>query len=91
MGTFRQRNDCPPVRRRIILLTTKASVPYLDHVFQSNDTLLVGSESAGVPEAVAQSVDARIRIPMRSGLRSLNVALAAAMVLGEALRQTGGQ
>jgi tRNA (cytidine/uridine-2'-O-)-methyltransferase len=77
-------------RRRLVLLTTKGSVPYLDFAFRPDDTLLVGSESAGVPEEVARVVDARIRIQMRPGLRSLNVALAAAMVLGEALRQTGG-
>jgi tRNA (cytidine/uridine-2'-O-)-methyltransferase len=73
---------------RLVLLTTRASVPYLDFAFQPGDTLLLGSESAGVPVEVADAVDARIRIPMKPGLRSLNVALAAAMVLGEALRQT---
>ena len=73
---------------RLVLLTTRASVPYLDFAFQPGDTLLMGSESAGVPDEVADAVDARIRIPMKPGLRSLNVALAAAMVLGEALRQT---
>ena len=73
---------------RLVLLTTRASVPYLDFAFNPGDTLLMGSESAGVPAEVADAVDARIRIPMKPGLRSLNVALAAAMVLGEALRQT---
>jgi tRNA (cytidine/uridine-2'-O-)-methyltransferase len=73
---------------RIVLLTTRASVPYLDFAFRPGDALLMGSESAGVPDSVADAVDARIRIPMKPGLRSLNVALAAAMVLGEALRQT---
>jgi tRNA (cytidine/uridine-2'-O-)-methyltransferase len=73
---------------RLVLLTTRASVPYLDFAFEPGDTLLMGSESAGVPDEVADAVDARIRIPMKPGLRSLNVALAASMVLGEALRQT---
>jgi tRNA (cytidine/uridine-2'-O-)-methyltransferase len=72
---------------RLVLLTTRASVPYLDFVFRPGDTLVMGSESAGVPDEVADAVDARIRIPMKPGLRSLNVALAASMVLGEALRQ----
>jgi tRNA (cytidine/uridine-2'-O-)-methyltransferase len=73
---------------RLVLLTTRGSVPYLDFRFQPGDVLLMGSESSGVPDEVADAVDARIRIPMKPGLRSLNVALAAAMVLGEALRQT---
>jgi tRNA (cytidine/uridine-2'-O-)-methyltransferase len=73
---------------RLVLLTTRGSIPYLDFAFQPGDTLLMGSESAGVPDEVADAADARIRIPMKPGLRSLNVALAAAMVLGEALRQT---
>jgi tRNA (cytidine/uridine-2'-O-)-methyltransferase len=73
---------------RLVLLTTRGSVPYLDFAFNPGDTLLMGSESAGVPDEVANAVDARIRIPMKPGLRSLNVALAASMVLGEALRQT---
>ncbi len=61
-----------------------------DFAFRGDDTILVGRESAGVPDAVHAAADARLRIPMAPGLRSLNVALAAAMVLGEALRQTGG-
>jgi tRNA (cytidine/uridine-2'-O-)-methyltransferase len=73
---------------RLVLLTTRGSIPYLDFAFQPGDTLLMGSESAGVPDEVVNAADARIRIPMKPGLRSLNVALAAAMVLGEALRQT---
>ena len=63
---------------------------YLDMAFAAGDVLLLGRESAGVPEAVHQAADARLRIPMRAGQRSINVALAASMVLGEALRQTGG-
>lgn len=75
---------------RIVLLTTKAAQPYTDFAFKPGDTLLTGRESAGVPEMVHAQVDARLLIPMRPGMRSLNVAQAAAMVLGEALRQTGG-
>jgi tRNA (cytidine/uridine-2'-O-)-methyltransferase len=74
---------------RLLLLTTKAAQPYTSFVFAPGDTLLVGRESAGVPEAVHIRADARLLIPMRAGMRSLNVAQAAAMVLGEALRQTG--
>jgi tRNA (cytidine/uridine-2'-O-)-methyltransferase len=73
---------------RLVLLTTKAPLAYHRFAFRADDTLLLGRESAGVPDAVHPAVDARLRIPMRQGLRSLNVALAAALVLGEALRQT---
>ena len=75
---------------RLVLLTTRAETAYTEFTFLPDDILLLGRESAGVPEAVHQSVDARIKVPMRPGLRSLNVAMAAAMVVGEALRQTGG-
>jgi tRNA (cytidine/uridine-2'-O-)-methyltransferase len=75
---------------RIVLLTTKAAQPYTGFAFQPGDTLLTGRESAGVPQMVHEQADARLLIPMRPGMRSLNVAQAAAMVLGEALRQTGG-
>lgn len=75
---------------RLVLLTTKASDPYIDFAFAPGDTLLLGRESAGVPEHVHAAADARLRIPMQPGLRSLNVAIAGAMVLGEALRQTRG-
>ncbi len=75
---------------RLVLLTTHSTLPYTSFAFRSDDTLLLGRESAGVPDAVHELADARLRIPMRTGLRSLNVAVAAAMVLGEALRQTGG-
>lgn len=74
--------------RRIILLSTKAALPYLDFEFQADDILLAGRESAGVPEHVHEAADARVFIPMRAGLRSLNVINACAMVAGEALRQT---
>jgi tRNA (cytidine/uridine-2'-O-)-methyltransferase len=77
-------------RGRLVLLTTKATTSHCDFSFTSNDTLLLGRESAGVPETVHEFADARISIPMREGLRSLNVAVAAAIVLGEALRQTNG-
>ena len=75
-------------QRRLILLTTKAEDHYTDFAFSADDTLLLGRESAGVPESVQAAADARIKIPMAGGMRSLNVALAAAMVLSEALRQT---
>lgn len=76
--------------RRIVLLTTRAADSYGGHRFLSDDVLLLGRESAGVPEEVHAAADTAIRVPMRPGLRSLNVATAAAMVVGEALRQTGG-
>ena len=75
---------------RLVLLTTQGATPYVDHRFERNDTLLLGRESAGVPTDVHEAADARIRVPMAAGMRSLNVALAAAMVLSEALRQTDG-
>jgi tRNA (cytidine/uridine-2'-O-)-methyltransferase len=73
---------------RLLLLTTKGTHPYFDFSFAPSDTLLVGRESAGVPEEVHRAADERLIIPMAQGLRSINVAQAAAMVLGEALRQT---
>jgi tRNA (cytidine/uridine-2'-O-)-methyltransferase len=73
----------------LVLITTEAKRSYLDYAFGDDHVLLFGSESAGVPEAVHKAADIRLRIPMRAGLRSLNVAMAAAMVAGEALRQTG--
>ena len=75
---------------RLVLLTTAAERSYLDHDFSTRDVILLGRESAGVPEAVHRAADARLKIPIRPGLRSLNIAVAAAMVAGEALRQTGG-
>lgn len=75
---------------RLVLLTTRGETSYTAFVFRPDDTLLAGRESAGVPEHVHEAADARLRVPMQPGLRSLNVAVAAAMVLGEALRQTGG-
>ena len=75
---------------RLVLLTTRGDRAHTDFAYAPDDRLLLGRESVGVPDAVHGAVDARVRIPMRAGMRSLNVALAAAMVLGEALRQTGG-
>ena len=75
---------------RLIVLTSHAPSSHLQFVFDAADTLLLGRESAGVPETVHAAADARIRIPMQPGLRSLNIAVAAALVLGEALRQTNG-
>ena len=74
--------------RRVVLLSTKAAKNYVDFGFEPQDTLLLGRESAGVPESVHGQVSARITIPMAAGARSLNVAMAGAMVLGEALRQS---
>ncbi|MDO8421794.1 MAG: tRNA (cytidine(34)-2'-O)-methyltransferase [Parvibaculum sp.] len=76
--------------RRLILLTTKSDVPYTEFAFSAGDTILLGRESAGAPPEVHAAANARLTIPMRPGLRSMNVALSAAMVLGEALRQTKG-
>jgi tRNA (cytidine/uridine-2'-O-)-methyltransferase len=75
---------------RLVLLTTKGETPYAAFPFAPDDILMVGRESAGVPHDVARTADARLVIPLNPGLRSLNVATAAAMVLGEALRQTAG-
>jgi tRNA (cytidine/uridine-2'-O-)-methyltransferase len=73
---------------KLVLLTTAAERSYLDHAFAADQVLLFGRESAGVPEAVHKATDARLRIPIADGLRSLNVAMAVALVAGEALRQT---
>jgi len=76
--------------RRLVLLTTKADLPYYRFAFQPDDVLMVGRESAGVPDDVHNAADARIIIPMRPEARSLNVALSAGIVLAEALRQVDG-
>ena len=76
--------------RRLVLLTTRGTTPYADFIFAPSDIIMVGRETSGVPETVHEAADARLLIPMVNGLRSLNVATAAAMVVGEALRQTGG-
>jgi tRNA (cytidine/uridine-2'-O-)-methyltransferase len=75
--------------RRLVLLTTKSAESAYAANFASGDILLLGRESAGVPDSVAALCELRLRIPMRPGLRSINVALAGGMILGEALRQTG--
>ena len=77
-------------RYRLALFTTKASLSYLDYRYETDDILLFGRESAGVPDEVHDAADARLVIPLKPGLRSLNVAITAAMAAGEALRQTGG-
>ena len=77
-------------RRRLVLFTTAGAQAFTEFAFDANDVLLFGRESAGVPEAVHAAADARLLIPMRPALRSLNVAVAAAIGLAEALRQTGG-
>jgi tRNA (cytidine/uridine-2'-O-)-methyltransferase len=74
---------------RLILFSTRGACSYLEHRFGAADILLFGRESAGVPDEVVAAADARLRIPIRPGMRSLNVAVAAAMAIGEALRQTG--
>jgi tRNA (cytidine/uridine-2'-O-)-methyltransferase len=72
---------------RLVLFTTAASVSYLDHAYRADDVLLFGRESAGVPADVHAAADARVTIPLRPGMRSLNVAVAAAIAAGEAQRQ----
>ena len=72
---------------RLLLFTTKAATDYRDFRYQTSDILLFGRESAGVTEAVVEAADARLVIPIRAGLRSLNVAMTAAIAAGEALRQ----
>ena len=74
---------------RLVLMTTKGSSPYTQHTFNSSDYIIMGRESAGVPENVHAQANARILIPMQTGARSLNIATSAAMVLGEAQRQLG--
>ena len=75
---------------RLVLLSTKADQAYTDFAFRTDDILLFGRESAGVPESVHEQAEARLIVPMRPGLRSINLAMTVAMVTGEALRQTGG-
>lgn len=73
---------------RLLLFSTKAATPYLDHIYRDDDILLFGRESAGVPDDVVNAADERLVIPIAPGMRSLNVAVTVAMALGEALRQT---
>jgi tRNA (cytidine/uridine-2'-O-)-methyltransferase len=75
--------------RRLVLLTTKSSQSAYEALYTDGDILLLGRESAGVPDSVAARSDLRVRIPMQPGLRSINVALAGSMIAGEALRQIG--
>jgi tRNA (cytidine/uridine-2'-O-)-methyltransferase len=77
-------------RLGLVLLTTHATRSYLDHSYRDDQILLFGRESAGVPDAVRKAADVNLGIPLREGFRSLNIAVAMAMVAGEALRQTGG-
>lgn len=74
---------------RLVLFTTKAATSYLDHRYEARDILLFGRESAGVPDRVHEAADVRLRVPMRTGMRSINVAMTCAMAVGEALRQVG--
>jgi tRNA (cytidine/uridine-2'-O-)-methyltransferase len=75
---------------KLVLFSTKAAKPYLDHIYRDDDLLLFGRESAGVPDHVADAADERLLIPIAPGMRSLNIAMSVAMALGEALRQTRG-
>lgn len=74
---------------RLVLATTRGAVAHVDFAFRPGDIVMVGRESAGVPEDVHASADARIVVPIRPGLRSVNVAVTAAVIVGEALRQLG--
>ncbi len=89
-GAFQSARRVLAPPPRLIALTTHGAVNHIGFRFCADDILLLGRESAGLPKAVHEAADARIRIAMRPGLRSLNIAVAAAIVLGEALRQTGG-
>jgi tRNA (cytidine/uridine-2'-O-)-methyltransferase len=75
--------------QRIILMTTKASVSYTKFKFETNDTILFGRESAGVPENVHRLIKNRLKIPMKNKMRSLNIASSVAIILAENLKQTG--
>jgi tRNA (cytidine/uridine-2'-O-)-methyltransferase len=75
---------------KLALFSTKAAVSYLDHSYTAGEILLFGRESAGVPDEVHQAAETRLLIPMKAGLRSINLAVACAMAMGEALRQTNG-
>lgn len=84
------RKEHPEEYGRLVLLTTHASHPYTEFEFKKNDIILMGRESAGVPQEVHDTVDARLIIPMNENARSINVAVSAVMVVGECLRQTNG-
>lgn len=87
-ATYQADRAALPAPGRLVLLTTRAPVRHVDFMFRADDTLMLGRESAGAPESLHHAADARVGIPLRAGMRSLNVALAAGIVLGEALRQT---
>lgn len=82
------KEDCVSSEERLVLLTTSGDVPYCEFSFLPNDRLLLGRESAGAPQEVHDAADARLCIPMAGSTRSLNIAMACSMVLGEAMRQT---
>ncbi len=88
--SFRCERFASKAPGRLVLLSTAGAVPLPEAAFRADDILLLGRESAGVPADVHDAADLRVRIPLRPGARSLNVALAAAMVLSEGLRQTQG-
>jgi tRNA (cytidine/uridine-2'-O-)-methyltransferase len=83
------RAENPALAGRLLLLSTKAAEPYQTFAYRADDSIMVGRESSGVPDAVHAAADHRLVIPLRAGMRSLNVAIAAAVVTAEALRQTG--
>jgi tRNA (cytidine/uridine-2'-O-)-methyltransferase len=87
--SFASYLDARP-RGRLVLLTTRGTVRHTDFRFEADDALLLGRESAGVPQEIHALADERVAIPIRPGLRSLNLAVAASIALAEALRQTGG-
>jgi tRNA (cytidine/uridine-2'-O-)-methyltransferase len=87
---FQANRQAAPAGSRLLLLTTGGDCPYTHFSYRAGDVLLLGRESAGVPAEVHAAADSRLVIPLRDGRRSLNVAQAGAMVLGEALRQTQG-
>lgn len=90
-GSFALFEDWRRAQRlALVALTTGAEQSYLDHAFRAEQILLFGRESAGLPAKVHEAADVRLRVPMQPGLRSLNVAMAVALVAGEALRQTRG-
>ena len=74
--------------QRVILMTTKASMPYTNFKFHKNDTILFGRESAGVPERIHKLVKNRLKIPMKKNKRSLNISISVAIILAESLKQT---
>lgn len=86
-AAFEAMRRSDPAYPRLVLLTTRGAIAHVDAAFRPTDIIMVGRESAGVPESVHAAVDLCVRIPMIQGCRSLNVAVAATLVLGEAMRQ----